>query len=398
MIDRRRALRINRIMIVRISGAILLFLLVGAAAAVAAGLFDDRTKVQLTRPFIETPAPTIAIAPLDEALTFGRTADGVTIAVLSYEAGQIVGVPLFASEDAIAFFNRLGYEGARTIIEGSDRRIVADARTLAIPVALSDRHIAAGTNYSDHAEEADVGGGPFLFPKYVAPTPSRAPIPAGDALLDYEVELCLVALKDIAPSEIVSGGLILCNDVTDRATLLREINPQEPQSGEGFTSGKSAEGYLPVGDLFVVPRDLDAFVETLTLQLSVDGAERQRVKASQWIWDFENIFSEAQKKKDIEWRYRSGVAALPLDKTGALPARTMIMGGTPGGTIFKGLNPSAYLRGAFSWAASGFKGGVAKHVVEAHIRAARKSGDYLQPGALVTIEVDRMGALANRVE
>jgi len=342
--------------------------------------------------------PTIAIAPMDEALTFARTTDRRTIGVLSYEEGNVEGIPIEDDKDAIDFLNLYGYQGARALLEASKERVVVDAKFLGVPVDLSDRHIAAGTNYRDHAEEAAVDGGPFLFPKYVTPTGPRAPIPAGDALLDYEVELCLVPMRDIPAGEKATGGLVLCNDVTDRATLLREIDPENPQSGDGFTSGKSADGYLPVGDLFVVPRDLETFIKSLSLQLSVDGAERQRTKATLWIWDFDRILEEARTKKNVGWRYWGGVATLPLNDDGALPARTMIMGGTPGGTVFKGIYPSAYVRGIYAWITSGFADDIPHHVIEAQISAARESGDYLQTGSIVTIDVDKMGALANRIE
>lgn len=371
---------------------------IAAACAVAAGAFDAGTRLRAAGAIAETPAPTIEIAPLDEALTFARLADGTTLAVFSYTNGKVEGAPLAAGEDAISLVARMGYDGARDLIGIYRTRITVDADSLAVPVSLNDRHIAAGTNYRDHADEADVEGGPFLFPKYVAPTAARSFIPAGEALLDYEVELCLVAMNDLAADAPATGGLILCNDVTDRAALLRNLDPENPQSGKGFTTGKSAPGYLPVGDLFLVPRDLDAFVETLTLTLAVDGEERQRAKATQWIWDFDRILSEARAKRNIEWDYRGESARLPFDENGALPARSMILGGTPGGTVFRGIYPSAYVRGLASWLAGGAQGPVAPHVVEAHISAAKASGDYLLPGALVTIEVDRMGALANRVE
>lgn len=377
-----------------------LTLAIAILAALGAGWFDGapatRASAQATP--VTPSAARIAIAPLGEALTFARDDAGRTFAVFSYERGRIEAAPLGDGEDAISFIGRLGYDGAKAQIESLSVRVVLDAASLGLPVDLGDRHIAVGTNYRQHAEEASVEGGPFLFPKYVRPTPPRAAIPAGDALLDYEVELCLVAIRPIAGGEKAQGGLVLCNDVTDRATLLRHLDPEDPESGDGFTSGKSAPGYLPVGDLFVAPRDLAAFVGTLTLQLSVNGAERQRAPATLWIWDFDRILDEARAQQGREWAYRDGAARLPFDDEGAIPARTMILAGTPGGTVFKGIYKSAYARGLARWIAGGFRGGVASHVIESHISAAKKRGDYLQQGDLVTIEVDRLGALANSVE
>jgi len=52
----------------------------------------------------------------------------------------------------------------------------------------------------------------------------------------------------------------------------------------------------------------------------------------------------------------SGRAArLPFDADGFIPERTLILTGTPGGTVFKGIYPSAYVRGGLAWLAGGWK-------------------------------------------
>lgn len=313
------------------------------------------------------------IAPLDEALTFARAGDRL-IAVRSYDEGRVKGVDL-GPEDAIDIVDRLGYDVLVREIAAGD---VVEATDLEIPVRLAGAHIAVGTNYREHADEASVKGGPFLFPKMVTPTISRAPIPAG-GLLDYEVELCLIG-----------SGLILCNDVTDRATLLRRVDPRNPQSGRGFTDGKSAPGYLPVGDLFVVPRDMRSFVVGLILQLSVNGEERQNAPAAEWIWDFDEIRRQAEARRDVTWAWREGTARLPLDEP-----RAMIMAGTPAGTVFQGIGRKDIAGGLWRWAAGGWGKPPTAHVVEQHIASAR---GYLQPGDVVSIRVERMGTLSNRVQ
>jgi 2-keto-4-pentenoate hydratase/2-oxohepta-3-ene-1,7-dioic acid hydratase in catechol pathway len=175
---------------------------------------------------------TVAIAPLDEALTFARAA-GRLIAVTEYRAGRVSGVDL-GSGDPISLLDAVGWDGARDrVATASDSdRVVVDAHTLDVPVDLRDHHVAAGTNYPEHAGEAEVDDGPFLFPKLVQPTPPRASVPVGDALLDYEVELAWVTLAPVAPGETPSRmGLVLCNDYTDRATLLRLVDVWDPTSG-----------------------------------------------------------------------------------------------------------------------------------------------------------------------
>jgi 2-keto-4-pentenoate hydratase/2-oxohepta-3-ene-1,7-dioic acid hydratase in catechol pathway len=383
--------------------ALALALLVACAAAATGGVFDP--KAAAAAPPGDVPRATLAIAPREEALTFARvvTAGGpATIAVRAYESGVIRGQridSLFATgEDAADFVLRVGYDAAQSVIESISAEVGADASAALVPIDLGAAHIAAGVNYRAHAEEATVDGGPFLFPKFAAPTRARAPIPSGEGLLDYEVELCLVALAPIAPGQRASGGLVACNDVTDRARLLRGLDPAAPESGAGFPDGKSGEGYLPVGDLFVVPKDLSAFVATLDLSLTVNGETGQQTPAALWIWDFDRILEEARARRDARWTFNGEPAALPFDADGAVPARTLILGGTPGGTVFKGLLPSAYARGVLRWIGGGFQGPVSRLVIEAHIAEARRRGEYLRRGDLVVIEIDRLGALANRVE
>ena len=344
----------------------------------------------------------LIIAPLDEALTFARALTGQVIGVLSYQDDQVTGVDLSAlvvspGEDAIDLVNRLGPAAVGEAIRGGHPAVTLPASELGLPVKLTDAHIAVGTNYREHAKESAVTGSPFLFPKLVTPTSSRADIPAGAGLLDFEVELCLVPLTPLGPTEPASGGLILGNDVTDRAVLMRGVDLKDPQSGRGFTDGKSAPGYLPVGDLFVVPRDLDAFVAGLTLQLSVNGVERQRAPATEWIWDLNEILNRARVKRETIWLWREGAARLPFADDGAIPARTLIMAGTPAGTLFQGVPGKDRQSGILRWILSGFTGGVVRHVIAAYIARSQAQKTYLQPGDQVTIRVDGLGALSNRV-
>ncbi len=350
-------------------------------------------------------ADAIAIAPLDEALTFARSGDGESarlIAVKGYTNGRVTGADITnllvgPREDAIDLFNRLGYDALRTAIEAAATSIEVGREKLGMPVRLRSEHIAVGTNYREHAEESTVEGGPFLFPKYVAPTPARAPVAAGDALLDFEVELCLVALAPMQEGAPLAGGLMLCNDFTDRATLLRNVDPSDPQSGKGFTSGKSATGYLPVGDLLVVPRDLAAFIDDLTLQLSVNGEERQRARATEWIWDFDEILRQARARRDVTWTYWGGTARLPIDAAGTIPERTLILAGTPAGTVFNGLVWSDYALGAFDWIVDLGQQSIVHQVIERYIARRQAQRIYLQPGDVATINVDRLGTLQNTV-
>jgi len=357
------------------------------------------------------PAPTsplratLAIAPLDRALTFARSGEGAsarTIAVSRYHDGVVTGVDLTPllrpGEDAIAVYNRLGYAAIAEFIAAAKTSVSHDAGTLAVPVDLRAVHAAVATNYPEHADEAKVKSGPFMFAKVAQPTASRTAIPAGKGLLDYEVELCLVTLAPLQAAVGAKGGLILCNDVTDRAALLRGVDTNNTASGKGFTDGKSGAGLLPVGDLFVVPRNLKTFVEPLELHLAVNGEERQHTRVTKWIWDLDRLLVETAKRAGVVWKWRDGSASLPVSRAGILPDRTLVLAGTPAGTIFQGPGPATFVRGTFDWVAKFGRSGPIKAIIERSIADDRASGGYLQLGDVVTIRAEQLGTLENRIK
>lgn len=360
-----------------------------------------------TTPSAGPPVDTVNIAPLDQALTFARaTLDGNerVIAVLEYSDATINGVDLSTTlkdsdNDPIDLFNTLGYEALRKIIETAppEQHVSVATKDLAAPVNLTSAHIAAGTNFADHAEEATVEDGPFLFAKLVEPTGPYAAVSAGDALLDYEVELAFVTLNAMPLSESPQTmGLILCNDFTDRATLLGLVDPSDVTSGKGFATGKSAPGFLPVGNLFVIPRDLRAFVADINLHLSVNNETRQSAPMSFAIWDLDELFAQTLARENTTWDHLGEKVRLPIDNS-TVPARTMFMAGTPGGTVFAGVSKSTMARGALRWAFGGWDKPVTARVVDRYIAAARKQGNYLQPGDRVAIRVNLMGEIKTTV-
>jgi hypothetical protein len=153
----------------------------------------------------------VEIAPLDEAITFARAATEAgprVIAVTRYTDGVVSGVDLSTllggpAGDPIDALREHGWETLRDRIAGAPQTamVTTPADGLDLPVDLRDHHIAAGTNYPEHAGEAEVEDGPFLFAKLVRPTGPRAPVSAGDALLDYEVEIAFVTLEPLVESE-----------------------------------------------------------------------------------------------------------------------------------------------------------------------------------------------------
>ncbi len=353
-------------------------------------------------------AATVAIAPVDKALTFARVdvdAGHRVLLVQRYESEEIEAIDLAIAldieeaSDPIDIYQRYGYQALAQLatIAPHGARVRVSTEKLTVPVDLGSHHVAAGTNYPEHAGESGVEDGPFLFAKLVTPTPSRASVAAHNALLDYEVELAWVALDDIRdgtpPDQM---GSILCNDYTDRATLLRHVDPWDVASGKGFTTGKSFPGFLPVGDLFVIPRDYRKLAESRVLRLDVNGEPRQRAPVSEHVWDIDRLFAETWKRKDVRWENGDEQVAL-LGDGDVLPARTLVMAGTPAGTVFQNVGWSHQFKGAMSWVLGFFSGPIAAPVIESYIDDPEVRASYLKADDRVTIRVDYLGTIDNLI-
>lgn len=361
--------------------------------------------------FDETAAPgafdDVAIADPSEALTFARTMqDGVphVLAVRGYRQGQIDAIDLASLlgrpvASAAAAFREHGYDAlARAVADAGQQHVVfVPAAQLITPLDLGGAHVAAGTNYPEHAGEAGVKEGPFLFVKQVEATGPYAPVSAGDGLLDYEVEIALVPLAPIRADEKPAHvGLVLANDYTDRATLLRNVDPFDVASGKGFTTGKSFPGYMPIGNLLVIPRDFREFVPGVEMKLYVDGRLRQRERGRAMIWNSDELLRQTFSRASLTWDHRGTQVSL-LGGGDALREDALLLTGTPHGTAFAGISSLQKARGLVRWAWEGFAGPVTSGVVETYVDDARAAGAFLKPGNEVTIHVDRLGVIRNRV-
>lgn len=343
-----------------------------------------------------------AIAPPEEALTFARfVRAGIhrTLLVTGASGGQLQGIDL-GGTDPVDAFNREGYEKLSMLAStGAGRSpITVHESDLVIPVQLADSHVAAGANFPEHAEDATVEEGPFLFAKLVRPTAWNAAVPHPGGLLDFEVELAWVTLKPIgkeaAPDYL---GLLLCNDFTDRATLLRNLDPWDIESGKGFTTGKSFPGFLPVGNLFVIPRDFRAFAGKTRLQLFRENEKRQDSVVRQAVWEIDELLAQAWAWSGVTWEHREQKVRLP-SASGQIPARTLILSGTPSGTVFDGISMSQKIRGLFRWLSGGWNQPLAANVIEVYIEDATHERTFLQPGEKVLAIGTHLGRIESVIE
>ena len=154
-------------------------------------------------------------------------------------------------------------------------------------------------------------------------------------------------------------------------------------------------GSLPVGNLFVIPRDWRTFVPALELRLFVNDGLRQRSRAGEMVWDVGEVFEQVFVRKGVQWDDAGRKVAL-FDGD-SIPARTLVLTGTPHGTVFDGVPPAILARGVLRWLAGGWGLSIPAQVIEAYKDAARDARAYLQPGDDVAIHVHRLGELKSRV-
>lgn len=367
----------------------------GCAFEGPAPLFDERLDTGLE--------DSIVLAPPSEALTFARVASAGswrTLAVTRYSEAHFEGVDLTTffgrppTEDAIDLYAQLGRAALLVAVEAGPKQ-VHPRSAAGLPVKLGAHHVAAGTNFPDHAAAAGVKDGPFLFPKLVTPTPWSADFLLEQRLVDHEVELAFVALEPIREASIEPAfGLVLVNDVTDRDSLLRHIDPANVTSGQGFTTGKSYPTYLPVGDLFVIPVDVRSFAADVELALYVNRRLRQRDLFRRAVWNLDELLVQMWKRQAVTWSFEG--REVGLFETGTtLTARSMILSGTPDGTIFKEISTTQRASGFLDFALGGWSESIPRHAIDNYLAAARASGIYLQPADEVLIRVDRLGVLRN---
>lgn len=342
----------------------------------------------------------VAIAPVTDALTLARFRDASGLRLLRvdrYEGGRVSGVDLTALQtgggipDPVTLWGQLGFDG---IAAADGPAVAVTASQLSVPFESAAAQVAMGATYPAHAKEATIEQ-PFLFPKLGRAQSWNAAVPVKDHLLDYEIELGFVALGPIAkPGQGAHYGLVLASDYTDRALMLREIDFDDIHSGQGFTGAKSVTP-MPVGALFVIPRDLRTFYKKLDLRLYVNGELRQIARPKELVWDIDRMVAETFVRGNTAFRRGDGTVFLPVDQ-GVIPARTMILSGTTDGVAFRPPSNRQIFVGVVEWLAS-LRWGNPRLLIERTIAEAYDNKYHLQPGDAVVMRADHLGFIANPI-
>jgi 2-keto-4-pentenoate hydratase/2-oxohepta-3-ene-1,7-dioic acid hydratase in catechol pathway len=298
---------------------------------------------------------------------------------------------------------------------------IDDRERICSPVDLPQSRIdaedavvaAVGLNYAAHAEEAG-GGDVFLFPKPAAPAGAYQPVPhhPNVTLLDYEVELGFVLLRDIPLGALPdreeflrSTAFFVANDISDREPIIAQKAAFGP--GTGFVEGKGRHGYLPAGPWLVRGTELFAALEAcgangLGIRLDVDEGEgfvaRQASTTARMILDplgllerIAAVVREQGLRTDMPVSRGGRVRYYPLavgEETPRLPAGSVVLTGTPDGVALQAPAPlQLILRGL-----ARLRGPFEQLRLEEIDRARNKApGGYLAPGDVVRASIDGLG-------
>ncbi|GIQ67814.1 FAA hydrolase family protein [Xylanibacillus composti] len=211
-------------------------------------------------------------------------------------------------------------------------------------VPRPEKIICVGLNYRKHAEEtgAPVPDYPILFNKFanaLAGHQQEVTLPSVSERVDYEAELTIVIgkrAKDVSREEALDYVFGYC---TGNDLSARDLQKRTAQ----WMLGKTCDGFAPIGP-YVVTSDEVGNPNSLEIQTMVNGERRQHSNTADMIFHCDEIVSYISRHMTLQ----------PGD---------LIMTGTPEGVI---------------------------------IGMPKEQRVYLQPGDVVTVEVEKLGALTTR--
>lgn len=343
------------------------------------------------------------IASLDDAVTLAqvRRTDGrvSTVMVTGFDVDTVQAIDLSRATGSGSTdpFAVLAQVGDGTVAELAD----GEAETIAIADLLpaggtGTRHLATGTNFPEHAEEAS-SDAVFQFPKFGPPSPARTTVAGSDdVLLDYEVELCMRFDRPIETAEDFDAavkGLFLCGDFTDRAQLIRLIDPDNLDSGSGFSDAKSRADFYPSGPFLVVPRDWKTFVADERMMTFVNGDPRQDARGAEMTLDFRALAAKALGDMERP-RFLYQGEYYRLSPEPRILGDMTLMSGTAEGVIFTPPSRGDMIEGGLAYLLSGaWLSGAdpVPSIIETFIGNELESGHFLQPGDTVEFRSSRLG-------
>lgn len=281
-----------------------------------------------------------------------------------------------------------------------DEALVGEYKLTALLPAggSADRHVASGTNFPEHAEEASFFE-VFNFPKFGQPLPAVTTVEhRPGVLLDYEVEICVRFdrdIKTIQDFDEAEKGFFLCADFTDRSTLLRMVDTDNFDSGSGFSDSKSREDFFPSGPFVVMPVDWAKFVNNERIMTQVADGVRQDARGGEMTMDFRQLTEKVLGDvTSTRFLYQGENHLLVHDKM--IPKGAALMSGTAEGVIFRSPTGGDITAGVLEHIFTGkFLGDQSGYdtVIESFIEQELEGNRYLRVGEVVKYSSSSMGTI-----
>lgn len=352
-----------------------------------------------------------SLAPLWDAVTLAQVKgdDGTiaTLLVTDLAAEAVTAVDLsqatgLSSDDPFAVLAATSEEQLRSLSGLDGLKAIYRIEDLLPAAPKGTRHIGTGTNFPEHAEEAS-SDSVFQFPKFGSAMGARSNVRGKeDVLLDYEVEFCMRFDREVASLEDFEAavkGVFLCGDFTDRSTLIRTIDPDNLDSGRGFSDGKSREDFYPSGALLVVPRDWKAFMAKERMMTLVNGEARQDARGGEMTLDFAGLVEKALGDMNRD-RFLYAGDYYKLSPQPSIPPDMTLMSGTAEGVIFTQPSRGDIIEGGARWLlTAGWARGeeLVPSVIETFVANEVVSGHFLQPGDIIEHRSSRLGDIRVKV-
>ena len=352
-----------------------------------------------------------ALADLETALTLAQyradTGEVVTLLVDAINDGQISGIDLAdlgaqRDDDPLAALASVETDHLSAVFsEPFERQIVAIDDLL--PTApRGSQHLGIGTNFPEHAEEAH-SDSVFAFPKFGTATPARTTVAAPEGgLLDYEVELCMRfdrPIQSVEDFDAAVKGVFLCADFTNRIALLELADPENLDSGFGFSDAKSGPGFFPSGPFLVIPKDWSSFVAQTRMMTLLNGEARQDARGREMILDFRALTEKVLGDMQAPRFYYNG-EFYKLGPNERIDQDMTLMSGTSEGVIFTTPARHDYIEIALAYLLVGgpLSGkGLMDIAIPVFIENERASGHFLKPGDTVTYQASLLGDIVVEV-
>lgn len=233
-----------------------------------------------------------------------------------------------------------------------DASAAIEGASLLAPLTFPPKVICAGANFYAHIKEMGIErpDGPVI-PYFFFKPPTTSVIGPGDPIpimdsgqIDWEAEIGLVIAdrcRHLTAEQVPAhlAGYVVANDVSAREVLKR-ATPVSEAFRYDWVSSKAQDGFCPLGPGIVPAWQVDD-VQQLKIRLSVNGVMKQDSSTADMITPAFELVAEASRYMTLE----------PGD---------VVLTGTAGGV-------------------------------------GTPNDDYLAPGDVVVVEVERLGRLQNPV-